>query len=70
VEKGQLVRLTVDYPNGGSFVKGDVGVIKEIIDNQYAAIDFEEEFHDMHDCDGYVSSGRGWFVELRYLELL
>ncbi len=65
-KNGDEIVITVNKPSGGSMKIGDRGIVRKTCENEEEgvdrAIEFNFDFLGMHDCEGAVSSGKGWFI--------
>lgn len=50
---------------------GDTGqALSDVLEDGMVAVAFDKEFQDYSDCDGIVSSGYGWFVDVENLQVI
>ncbi|MCB2292496.1 hypothetical protein LGK95_02935 [Clostridium algoriphilum] len=65
-KNGDEIVITVNKPSGGCMKIGDTGIVRKTCENEEndvdRAIEFDFDFLGMHDCEGAVESGRGWFI--------
>jgi|GEM_PF-2938809 len=73
LKNGDEIIITVNRPSGGCMKIGDTGIIRKTCECEEndldRAVEFEFDFLGMHDCEGAVPSGRGWFINTDEMEL-
>jgi len=72
-KNGDEIVIIVNRPNGGCMKIGDIGIVRRTCDCEDndvdRAVEFPNDFLGMHDCEGAVPSGKGWFINTNEMEL-
>jgi len=72
-KNGDEIVIIVNRPNGGCMKIGDIGIVRRSADSEDSdvdrAVEFKDDFLGMHDCEGTVPSGKGWFINTDDMEL-